>query len=58
MDKYLFAEKEYEAALLSDLFEQLDDIKDSVLEAYETEYQKSKISAIRKIQDYLLHYYD
>lgn len=58
MDKYLFAEKEFEAALLSGLFEQLDDIKDDVLEAYETEYQKSKISAIKKIQDYLLGYYD
>lgn len=58
MGKYLFAEKEYEAALLSSLFEQLDDIKDDVLEAYETEYQKSKISAIKKIQDYLSGYYD
>ena len=58
MSKYLFAEKEYEAGLLSDLFEQLDDIKDSLLEGDETEYQKAKIRAIEKIQKYLLNYYD
>lgn len=59
MSKYLFAEKECEAGLLSDLFLQLEDMLDDIREDDNlTDYKKARFNAIVKIQNYLLKYYD
>lgn len=58
MNKYLLDEKEYEAATLCELFERLVNIVDYLTESEMTEYEKAKLRAIEKIQDYLLKYYD
>lgn len=58
MNKYLFDEKEYEAALLSDLFLKLEDILDDLREGESTDYKEAKSNAVLSIQTYLLKYYD
>ena len=58
MNKYLFDEKEYEAALLSEIFLKLEDILDDLREGKSADYKEAKATAVLSIQDYLLKYYD
>lgn len=58
MNKYIFDEKESEAALLNMLYESLEELKDEIEERGNTEYYQAKVRALEKIQNYLSKYYD
>lgn len=58
MNKYLLDEKEYEAMTLCELSNRLGDMLDYLTEGEMTEYEKAKVRALEKIQNYLFKYYD